>query len=117
QRLRLRSTLADAGRTGCVVVSTHHTDEAAALCSRLIVVHRGRIQYDGDPRGLADAAAGHVWVDVAAGPTAIQSWTVADGSVRCLGTPPAGARLVDPTLDEGYLWLTHGTDGAPWAPG
>jgi hypothetical protein len=27
--------------------------------------------------------------------------------VRCVGTPPAGAQLVQPTIDDGYLLLTH----------
>lgn len=107
QRLRLRSILAEAGRSGCVVVSTHHTDEAAALCTRVIVVHEGRIRYDGDPDALARAADGHVWVDTAPTAGALHSWVMSDGTVRCLGSPPAGVQPVEPTLDEGYLWLTR----------
>ena len=106
QRLRLRSTLAAAGRSGCVVASTHLTDEAAALCNRVLVFHRGRVRFDGPPARLADVAAGRVWVDAVPGPGAVHSWTEPDGTVRNLGTPPPGADLVAPTLDEGYLLLT-----------
>jgi ABC-2 type transport system ATP-binding protein len=107
QRLRLRSTLSEAGRRGCVVLSTHLTDEAAALCNRVIVFHRGRIRYDGEPAGLAAVAEGRVWLDAEPGRDAVHSWYTADGTVRSLGSPPAGAQLAAPTLDDGYLWLTH----------
>jgi ABC-2 type transport system ATP-binding protein len=107
QRLRLRSTLSEAGQRGCVVLSTHLTDEAAALCNRVIVFHRGRIRYDGEPARLAAAAEGRVWVDAQPGRQAVHSWYTADGAVRSLGSPPVGAQLVPPTLDDGYLWLTH----------
>lgn len=106
QRLRLRSLLAEAGRRGCVIVSTHLTEEAAALCNRVVVMHRGRVRYDGEPAGLAAIAEGQVWLDVARRPGAVHSWFTADGAVRCLGTPPSGAELVAPTLDDGYLLLT-----------
>lgn len=106
QRLRLRGLLADAGRRGCVVLSTHLTDEAAALCSRVIVFHRGRVCYDGAPSGLAALAEGRVWIGDQPMPGAIHSWSTSDGHVRSLGTPPPGAQLVDPTLDDGYLLLT-----------
>ena len=41
QRLRLRSVLASAGRQGTVIVSTHLTDDVAAMCSRVLVLDRG----------------------------------------------------------------------------
>ncbi len=91
QRLRLRGILSEAGRRGCVVVSTHLTDEAAAVCTRVVVVDRGVVRFDGEPRGLAAAANGRVWLDDHAAPTAVHSWLTAEGSVRCVGDPPAGA--------------------------
>ncbi len=108
QRMRLRSVLADAGRRGCVVLSTHHTEDVAALCTRVVVCHGGRIRFDGAPAELAALAAGHVWVAGEQQPGAVHSWFTAEGTVRSLGTPPAGAELVAPTLDDGYLLLTSG---------
>ncbi len=107
QRLRLRGVLSEAGRRGCVLLSTHLTDEAAALCNRVVVFHRGRVRYDGAPQGLAAIADGRVWLDSEPTPDAVHSWFTADGAVRSLGVPPAGAQLVTPTLDDGYLLLTH----------
>src|SRR5262245_14288410 len=107
QWLRLRSVLSSAGRDGSVVVSTHLTDEVAALCNRVIVLDHGVVRFDDEPNQLASFAAGRVWVDDEATPGAVHSWFTADGSVRSVGTPPAGAQLVDPTIDDGYLLLTH----------
>ena len=56
QRLRLRSVLSAAGRQGCVVVSTHLTDEVAALCNRVLVLDHGRVHFDDDPERLASVA-------------------------------------------------------------
>jgi ABC-2 type transport system ATP-binding protein len=109
QRLRLRGVLSGAGRQGCVIVSTHLTDEVAAFCNRVIVLGHGTVRFDDEPGRLASVAAGRVWIDDAPSLDAVHSWYTADGSVRNVGTPPGGAELVEPTLDDGYLLLTHDT--------
>jgi ABC-2 type transport system ATP-binding protein len=109
QRLRLRGVLSTAGRHGCVIVSTHHTEEVAAFCNRVIVIDHGGVRFDGEANELAGVAAGRVWVDVAPTTGAVHSWYGPDGLARSVGTPPAGAQLVEPTLDDGYLLLTHDT--------
>jgi ABC-2 type transport system ATP-binding protein len=107
QRLRLRGVLSEAGRRGVVILSTHLTEEAAALCNRVVVIDRGTARFDGDPRALAQLAAGRVWIDAEPSVRALHSWHTADGSLRCIGDPPAGAQLVEPTIDDGYLLLTR----------
>ncbi len=107
QRLRLRSVLSSAGRDGCVIVSTHLTEEVAAFCSRVVVLDRGTVKFDGEPGELASVAAGQVWIDSEPTPGALHSWYTPEGSVRSIGTPPGGAQIVAPTLDDGYLLLTH----------
>jgi ABC-2 type transport system ATP-binding protein len=107
QRLRLRSVLSASGRRGCVIVSTHLTVEVAALCNRVLVLDHGVVRFDGEPHGLATVAADRVWIDDEPTSGVVHSWYTADGSVRCVGTPPAGAQLVEPTIDDGYLLLTH----------
>jgi ABC-2 type transport system ATP-binding protein len=107
QRLRLRGVLSSAGRQGTVIVSTHLTDDVAAMCSRVLVLDRGTVRFDGEPERLAAVASGRVWIDDEPGASAVHSWYTADGSVRSVGTPPAGAQLVEPTIDDGYLLLTH----------
>ena len=47
QRVTLRTVLAEIARTSIVVLSTHQTEDVAALCERVIVLDRGRVRYDG----------------------------------------------------------------------
>ncbi|CAN5829955.1 ABC transporter ATP-binding protein [soil metagenome] len=106
QRLRLRDVVSRAGRHGTVVVSTHQTDEAAALCQTVLVLDGGRLCFAGTPRELASMAAGRVWVDDHPHPNAIRTWVTGEGLVRSIGTPPQGAQLVEPNIDDGYLFAT-----------
>ena len=98
-----------------MIVATHHTAEAAALCQQVIVMLGGRVCFTGPPAGLAAQATGQVWVDdippSVDRPGRVQSWVTSDGRIRNIGEPPAGADLVDPNIDDGYLLLTnrHGT--------
>ncbi|HEY0890235.1 MAG TPA: ABC transporter ATP-binding protein [Nocardioides sp.] len=103
QRIELRSVLSDTARRGTVLLSTHNTGEVAALCSRVLVMRHGTVGYDGTPAGLRDLASGRVWESDSPEPGAERSWVTADGRYRHLGTPPAGAALCQPTLDDGYL--------------
>ena len=68
QRVVLRAVLAELARTSVVVLSTHQTEDVAALCERVIVLDRGRVRYDGPVTALTGQAAGRVWLADAAGP-------------------------------------------------
>jgi ABC-2 type transport system ATP-binding protein len=104
QRLRLRSLLS---QSQTVFMSTHNISEVAALCQQVYVMFSGRIRFTGTPAELAALAEGRVWEDDHQDPLAIRSWQTAEGSYRHLGDPPAGAGLVAPTLDDGYLLLAR----------
>ena len=60
QRAALRTVLAELARTAVVVLSTHQTDDVAALCERVVVLDSGRIRYDGGVRDLVAQADGKV---------------------------------------------------------
>ncbi len=106
QRLRLRDVLSKTGQRGTVIVSTHQTDEVAAFCQTVLVLDGGKIRFNGTPRELAAVARGRVWIDDQAHPSALRSWVTSDNHVRSIGTPPNGAQLVEPGIDDGYLMLT-----------
>jgi ABC-2 type transport system ATP-binding protein len=108
ERLRLRSVLSTAGTSGTTIVSTHQTSEVAAFCQHVLVLAFGRIHFSGTPDELTELAAGRVWADDTADPRALRSWITPDGAVHNIGDPPAGAQVVAPTLDDGYLLLTNG---------
>src|SRR5690606_21142733 len=79
QRMHLRSILSAHGRTGTVVLSTHHTAEVAAFCQRVLVVLQGEVRFDGTPAELARVAEGRVWSDPTGRAGDRHSWVAADG--------------------------------------
>jgi ABC-2 type transport system ATP-binding protein len=104
QRLQLRSLLS---QSGTVLMSTHNVAEVSALCQCVYVMFSGRVRFAGTPAELAALAEGRVWEDDCQDARAIRSWVTATGVFRHLGEPPAGAEVVAPTLDDGYLLLSR----------
>ena len=105
QRLRFRELLSSQAERATVLLSTHQTDDVAALCQRVLVLLAGVVRFDGTPRQLAELAAGRVWMAGARDPSATLAWVSSDGEVRHIGEPPLGAEMVAPTVEDGYLLL------------
>ncbi len=85
QRVTLRTVLAEIARTSIVVLSTHQTEDVAALCERVIVLDRGRVRYDGLVTDLTGQAAGRVWLADEPDPAASVSWRTGTGRYRNVG--------------------------------
>jgi len=95
--------LTELAATTTVVVATHHADELAAVCRRVLVLDAGQLAFDGTPTALAGRGANHVW----------ESPHPVDGAVcraigpdryRCVARHvPAGTPLADPTVGDGYV--------------
>ena len=114
QRLRFRELLG--GQEGAtVLLSTHQTDDVAALCQHVVVLTAGTVRFAGAPRDLARLAAGRGWVADHRQEGAGLAWVTAEGAVRHVGEPPPGAELVEPTIEDGYLFLTGAFAGSPAA--
>ena len=109
QRLRFRELLSALAARATVLLSTHQTDDVAALCSRVVVLLGGAVQFNGTARELSALAAGRVWMQTDRDPSAQLAWITGEGMVRHIGTPPDGSQLVDPTVEDGYLTLTGAT--------
>jgi ABC-2 type transport system ATP-binding protein len=64
---RIRAFVADYnGRYGATVLLTsHYMADVEALCKRVVVIHHGRILYDGALAGLADRFAAYKTIRVA----------------------------------------------------
>jgi ABC-2 type transport system ATP-binding protein len=105
QRLRFRELLSAQAERSIVLLSTHQTDDVAALCHRVVVLLSGEVRFDGTPRELAGLASGRVWLAADRDPRATLAWVSAEGEVRHIGDPPTGATLVPPTVEDGYLLL------------
>jgi ABC-2 type transport system ATP-binding protein len=108
QRLRFRELLSNLPGDPVIVLSTHQADDVAAICPRVIVVLDGRIHFAGTPASLADTATGHVWTADHRDGRAHMSWRDGQNRWRHIGDhPPAGGQTATPTVEDGYLLLSH----------
>jgi ABC-2 type transport system ATP-binding protein len=108
QRLRFRELLSGLPGDPVIVLSTHQADDIAAICPNVVVLLQGRVHFAGTPADLAAAAAGRVWAADERDLGAHLSWRGTDSRWRHVGDePPSGAELVAPTVEDGYLMLSH----------
>ena len=105
QRGRLRDVLGTAGETSTVVISTHQTEDVAALCERVVVIDEGRVLFDGSVTDLVAQAAGRVWMAAERDPAARLAWRTGSGRFRNVGDPPPSVELIEPALEDAYLLL------------
>lgn len=105
QRLRFRETVSALAHRQTVLLSTHQTEDVAALCPRVLVMDGGRFLFDGSPRELAEVARGRVWLADERDPRARLSWRTGEARFRHIGDAPARAETVEPTTEDGYLLL------------
>jgi len=104
QRATLRNLLSHA--PGTVLISTHQTEDIAALCDRVIVLSAGQVRFDGTVAALLAHAAGRVHVGPSASVGAVQTWRTGTGQIRSVGgEPAAGATTTEPTVEDAYLLL------------
>jgi ABC-2 type transport system ATP-binding protein len=108
QRLRFRELLSGLPGDPVTVLSTHQADDIAAICPRVVVLLKGQVHFAGTPAELAATAAGRVWAAGERDERAHLSWRGGDNRWRHIGDhPPTGAELVSPTVEDGYLMLSH----------
>jgi ABC-2 type transport system ATP-binding protein len=113
QRVTLRTVLAELARTSVVVLSTHQTEDVAALCERVIVLDRSRVRYDGLVTDLVGQATGRVWLADEPDPAASVSWRTGTGRYRNVAAHARdGVEHVEPSLEDAYLLLL-GTSRVP----
>jgi ABC-2 type transport system ATP-binding protein len=105
QRASLREILSGLGHHATVLISTHQTEDVAALCDRVVVMDAGRIMFDGAVVDLVAAAHGSVWMADEPDGTALAHWRTGTGRYRHVGQAPPGAELVEPTLEDAYLLM------------
>jgi ABC-2 type transport system ATP-binding protein len=103
QRADIGNLLVSMSTSTTVICATHHAEELAGLCHRVVVVGGGRPVFVGTPATLASQAEGRVWESTEQVPGAVCR-AVGPGRFRCVGDAlPPGARAVAPTVTDGYL--------------
>ena len=117
ERIRFRNLLEKLGRDRTVLLSTHIVEDIAQTCRRVAVLAKGRIIFSGTTLELAQLAAGAVWLLTGGLDEAppeegqVVGLTHHSGGIdyRIVGGLQAPAlekaRAVDPTLEDGYIWL------------
>ncbi len=116
QRADLRRSLSVIGAHSAVLLSTHQTEDVAALCERVVVLAGGTVRFDGPVTELVATAAGQVWLADEPGTDARVSWRTGTGRHHVVGgTPPPGAEPAEPTLEDAYL-LMLGADAHIHSP-
>ena len=105
QRGRLRDVLGHAGESSTVVISTHQTEDVAALCERVVVLDGGRVLFDGSVTEMIGQATGRVWMAAERDAAAQQAWRTGSGRFRHVGDPPPSAEIIEPALEDAYLLL------------
>ncbi|MCX7804091.1 MAG: ABC transporter ATP-binding protein [Planctomycetota bacterium] len=58
QIIEIRDLIREIGKTKTVFLSTHIMQEVEAICSRSVIIHKGKLVADGKPDELRTAAAG-----------------------------------------------------------
>ncbi len=103
QRGEVTRLLVELANEATIVVATHHADEMAAVCHRVLVLADGRVAFDGRPTDLANRANGHVWEATAPDQTAACR-AIGPNRFRCVAASvPTGATPAEPTVADGYL--------------
>lgn len=106
QRAQLRRTLSVVAHEATVLISTHQTEDVAALCERVVVLSAGKVRFDGTVVDLVNTAAGQVWMSDTEVPDAAVTWRTGTGRHRVVGgIPPPGADPTEPTLEDAYLLM------------
>ncbi|MGZ3674207.1 MAG: ABC transporter ATP-binding protein [Ktedonobacterales bacterium] len=115
ERIRFRNLLADLGGNRTVLLSTHIVEDIAQTSQNLAAITGGRVIFQGTIAGLIDAARGHVWnITLASGVrpegdvTVVSTLTQGTSvQYRVVGEPASALRAlpVEPSLEDGYVWL------------
>ena len=118
ERIRFRNLLSRLARDRIVLISTHVVEDVAVACDRVLVISEGHLVFDGGTDELSEVATGYVWelrsdtdvrIELPEGAIRTHVTPAADGGViyRVISAekPVSSARLLDATLEDGYMWL------------
>ena len=124
ERVEFRTLLSHLGRERTILLSTHIVADVGNTCSRVSVLSKGELQFDGSPSDLAARARGQVFECVvspadeeallASVAGVVSSTPVPEGArTRTIGRPPDRFRPVEvePNLEDAYLTLVPAASG------
>ena len=114
-RTRFRQTLLEQAANRVVLFSTHIASDVEAAASRILLLHRGRLRFDGTPEDLTARARGRVFRALVSDDDlhefghryriTARVRTLEGIRVRAVAKPgePIAGEAVEPNLEEAYL--------------
>lgn len=114
ERVRLRTVLSEMSKRCTVILSTHIIEDISQSCTDLALMYKGQILFRGSPSTLIGQARGKVWQITTSGESpnnglSVVSMLQLENGVRyrVVGTPEPHhkAVLVEPSLEDGYIWM------------
>jgi ABC-type multidrug transport system ATPase subunit len=125
ERVRFRNLLSDMAAERTIILSTHIVEDISQSCNDLAVLRGGRVLFRGSPTDLIARASGHVWTIISDGArpddrlTIVSTLQMQRGvQYRVVGDPKgdATASPVEPSLEDGYIWLMQAQEQAAGVP-
>lgn len=114
KRIRFRSVIEKVCRGRCVLITTHIMQDVENLCDRLIVMHEGKVCFDGETSKVAEFAAGKVYcvpkyevISRGMEDAVIQYYTADEPMARVIIEGKTDETPVSPTVEDGYLCLLN----------
>lgn len=111
ERVKFRNLFSKTAQDKIVLLSTHIIEDVQAICNRIIVIHKGRILFDGRPEYLIQEARGHVGIvnenrEMEKEIRIISRINTEEGvSCRIVAEElPAYAKEAEVTLEDAYLY-------------
>ncbi|MBZ0276115.1 MAG: ATP-binding cassette domain-containing protein [Anaerolineae bacterium] len=118
ERVRFRKVLAELNGERIVILASHVIQDVEPLSSRLLILERGQLIFDGRPADLIEQARGHVWM---VEPSSASQLPGDDRLLLATITrhgkpiqrvitdlpPTSDARPDTPSLEDAYLYTLH----------
>lgn len=117
ERIRFRNLLSDLGGNRTVLLSTHIVEDIAQTCQKLAIMKSGRVIFQGTLADVINETRGRVWTITTQAAKPVGNFTVVStlnvGTAvhyRIVGDLPMGFEAtsvvpVEPSLEDGYVWL------------
>ena len=123
ERLRFLNLLSDLGQRSVVVLSTHIVEDVSELCTRMAIIHEGRILLEAEPLRAVEELKGRIWQRVVTSEelgrldgehTVISTRLLAGRTIAhvfAATSPGAGFEAVQPDLKDVYFSVMAGKYG------
>lgn len=124
ERIRFRNLLSEFADGRIVLLSTHIASDIESTCDRVAVLNKGRLIFNGRTEELVQLASGKVYLITSSSKydkSIKEKYDVLNMNISHAGThyrilsdcmPEEKGKLQSPTLEDGYMYLLHRTEGS-----